>query len=378
MVLGAGGLLFPILVCFVFYTAYLPLFLPLNPAFASLIQTSAAAFIFIFCAISSPSRIYTAYLFLFLFLALLFASTWFTGFNIYASHNYNKVVILFMVFSFSAVAGAYLSFSNRIDLFVKVFVYTSAVTALLVYVSQHAVGYSRLGQDAGANPIWIARIAEVFVLYCVISYCCGKGRVYELGLALLCFMVMLQTGSRGPLLSLILSIFIAIFLLPGNHYRKLAALILSISLFIFVASFLPDFILQRLMSADSTGRDYLAISAVEMFKDNPWGWGAGSFGEYVQLPESLSYPHNIVLESLAELGLIFSILYIFLILLGVTASVKVMRKKGATINHVFLGALLFCSLINSMFSGDMISPKELYLLCFFFIVTLWNKPLGNG
>ncbi len=115
------------------------------------------------------------------------------------------------------------------------------------------------------------------------------------------------SGARQMIFGLILILCIYLF----RYYRRNLVLFVPTIMLIFGLGtitigeidvpFLSDILLNRLSYEDALGRGNLYSDAIEIFKDNPLmgaGIGGFSFGG-----ELRSYPHNILLEVLAEGGL---------------------------------------------------------------------------
>ena len=101
------------------------------------------------------------------------------------------------------------------------------------------------------------------------------------------------------------------------------------------------------------GRDRLYAEALTVWRENPvLGLGLGSF----QTRSRLRYPHNIVLETGAELGTIGAGLLILFLLGGFVCSVRAFRQ------HPELLALWVGLLVHAMVSGDMYDSRGVFLL----------------
>jgi len=168
------------------------------------------------------------------------------------------------------------------------------------------------------------------------------------------------TGSRGPLVSLIFSLFLLfLFFLEIKFRWKIALLgVSAIVTFFIIQFFLPN-ITNRFISLryDYSGllRMYSIWQSFEYFIKNPiLGWGTGSFATLVN--EILKYPHNIFMELAMETG--FPGLISFLTLC-VLFFYKIFKAKGTLIEpaekkllSVVFATFLF-GFFNAQLSGDI-------------------------
>lgn len=374
--------LFSYCVCFFLYSAFFPLFIDISPMAVSILQVTSAALVMVLVLLVLDSRAYSYYFVSLVFLFFLIVLYCFTLFNPYAVHRIEKLVVLVVIFVFSALTGIYLTFINGRDGWLKVFAYFSLVLTFMVFIGQYynGNGYSggRLGQGAEGNPIWIARISGIFILYFLIGSFYSKISIYNFVLALCALLVLMLTGSRGPLLSIVLALLVVGFIYPGLVMKKIGFTVLLLGMLLLGLQALPETIVSRLLGGGASGRDYLFSLAWGLVDENIWGWGLGGFSEQTQLSSGLSYPHNLFLESLVEMGVIFSIALASFIMFSIVCAISLMRREPRDKTYGVLAGLLFYALINSMFSGDLTSPKDLYLLSFFFVCEYWRRAKGNG
>src|SRR5699024_11117221 len=120
---------------------------------------------------------------------------------------------------------------------------------------------------------------------------------------------------RGPLISLILTI-IAIFIISvfnnnkTTYFRKRLTFILIGLLILFILMLSiglmkkPELIDRLLTIGDmnSLSRINMYLTSLELIKENPLGYGIGSFNSIFK--GVYEYPHNLILEIFFELGLI--------------------------------------------------------------------------
>lgn len=139
-----------------------------------------------------------------------------------------------------------------------------------------------------------------------------------IGIILLAILVMLRSGSRGPVLSLIV---VSLFFLLANAKRPLLGIVIVLvsAFIVFIAiEYVKDLIQEispilkaRLFDREDQTWDRVPLYnyAINSFLNSPII--GEKFGVYY--PGQITYPHNIFLETLMQLGLIGGIM-IFIIL----------------------------------------------------------------
>jgi O-antigen ligase len=108
----------------------------------------------------------------------------------------------------------------------------------------------------------------------------------------------------------------------------------------------------------------------QMFQERPvFGWGLGSFNGFKNIKWTTiqKYPHNILLELLAETGVVGCLLFLFLCYLIIK---KIFRDKSMMLNQnlslrFFLLLTFIFSLFMAMFSKDVSSQSFLWLYLIF-------------
>jgi O-antigen ligase len=198
--------------------------------------------------------------------------------------------------------------------------------------------------------------------------------------ALFLIMAILSTGGRGGILSFIVSIMAII----AYKYEKFRTVFIVFStviyafvliMFNYFASDLYTFAqnngflsLERLASpASSDGLEYdrnvLAMKALELFSENPF-FGAGLGGYPVNSgygDDPGLYPHNTLLEVLAEQGLFGAILFCGMILLFLARYLRVQELLPET-QKLYILAFGAGFLAEELVSGHVESSIALWLI----------------
>jgi O-antigen ligase len=229
-------------------------------------------------------------------------------------------------------------------------------------------------EDKGDNPIQFG-IAYALLLIVVIFKIARQRRVglKDIFILLPAAFLLIRSGARGPVISLIVTFFIYILWL-GHINRRIKLTIIGGGLLLlgFAYSFIPDATVRfyqvlfdptisptQNASANSIQERILLIDmAIDDFVTHPIiGVGTGNSSGGV------GYPHNSIIEVAAELGLVG--VAVFLLLQGaviLTAYTAIRKTKGTaaewTMTTAF--AIYLFAFIESQFSGYMGGDMLLY------------------
>lgn len=285
----------------------------------------------------------------------------------YSGSDIGKLSMFLMIFFVLAmVSPVLLSDKQSVKLFINTLFITSlSIVFLTLSGLEHTHTTGRLTLYGG-NPIWLARSVSIAAFCLLIFLLYNKiSRLKFLLLFAPTIFVMISTGSKGPLLSMIIALVIVYF----GKIRKfitnkktltntLSILFFSLPVLIITYILFPEpftRILDLSSESATSGRLILYKDALSVIENNPFGIGLGNFGSY----SYFDYPHNLFLEALAELGWVPGILFITMIFLSFIGLKHLAQRN---IEGDILIGIFIMAFINSMVSGDMTSPKELYLL----------------
>jgi O-antigen ligase len=183
----------------------------------------------------------------------------------------------------------------------------------------------------------------------------------------------LYAGSRGALAALIIALgFTALVALGLKRGRKwilpVAAMLAGV--YIATATLVPqaldlmnDRVKQLDLSAATTGaaqsRMDFGAEAWQMFREHPFtGVGIGGYNTELGAAdiERGLYPHNILLELAAEMGIAAVLLFIVLVILAFRGPMAVLRQTSNAFHSSHILLLIATTvylLANAMFSGDI-------------------------
>lgn len=306
------------------------------------------------------------------------------------SQTEKTITFLLMIFILAFISPTLLNTETSIVLFIKTLLFVSLfICASSLIGSQNLNSEGRLTLDGG-NPIWLSRAVSFAALVLVIRYIEKKIKLWKFFLLFLpVIYTMFSTGSKGPIVALLIALFITYFdyiRMAFTNKRMLIGTMILIytlipaSIFIYFSSYNLSF--NRLFDFTSykatTGRVLLYQDATDIIKNHPLGIGIGNFEKY----SFFTYPHNLILEAFAELGW-FSGIFFTLLLLGGFIGLRYLSKHSNQ-HYKYLLAIFIMSAVNSMVSGDLTSPKEMYILLplglnpFIYLILSKKKMIGNN
>ena len=188
------------------------------------------------------------------------------------------------------------------------------------------------------------------------------------GLLIFVIYVMGLVGARASLIALILTVVLFLFL---HGQRKLMSIaIVSLSLLLLYVLFLNGFlsssffekmtVLQRIGALfegdDSSLRVGLFTQAINMWFDSARnfiiGGGLATYPIFIGANEIGWYPHNFILESLAEGGII-ALLIISWILISYNRKIFFTRWNRVSFGHGYAAAVSFYALLSYQFMGGI-------------------------
>jgi hypothetical protein len=236
-----------------------------------------------------------------------------------------------------------------------------------------------LRYSSGGNPIWFARLMGLGILAVIggMGVVTGRSRRWKIlasvGLLALLSYPLIMAGSRGPLVSLAVTLVISV-LGRRVRYRRLPLIIASVllvALLLTVVAHLPAGStlagpVGRLFgSLRDLGSDPNLVARIDFARKGMnslasmlVGAGMGSSGYILTSSDSFEWVHNVPLEILLELGLFAFLVFIFL----VSAAFRRMRHQSvvSACSRLLMDLLTF-TVLNSCMSGDLARNQELWV-----------------
>ena len=254
-----------------------------------------------------------------------------------------------------------------IDGFWKVlFVMGIGLMAVAVAVVTTSGGVGQRLSILGGGPNVFGRNMGLLTLAAMHFVLSGQRwlRVPALGVAPLSVLFVLQSGSRGAMLSLFFGMFVyfAVHRVDRRVVLLMSLLtVLGILLLVTrfgelaVSMFRDRFIILLLVERYFTHRDTLLLDGLTAGLERPVG-GLGLAG-FVQLDSPGTYPHNVFVEALAEGGTVG------LLLLCIPFALYLRRWWcGMGPGHSLTVAGLSLLLVSSSISGDLFDARGVFLL----------------
>lgn len=243
-----------------------------------------------------------------------------------------------------------------------------------------------------SNPIAVARILSISAGMAALTIVMNPRSFWLWGLVLfICVTGAILTGSRGPVLSFIIGTFIMGMLMGPQVRRKIG----SVSVFILAAIVLvfllaPESLTSRFRELGSirelaVGKQgFQAVNTVQArleFWDKAiilWTRNASNFfvgigtaGYPVIFPwKGVAYPHNMVLEVLAEFGLLgmgIISLHVWVLLKKASANFSLWIRSREEVLWAVGVIIIF---LASMVSGDLNDNRMLWFFMGGFLATL--------
>jgi O-antigen ligase len=319
-----------------------------------------------------------------LFLAYVALSYWWTPSNVYAFEKVGYLTILtFWPFLACAVIIGYRT--ERFQRFVVVLTILSvwfSLEAILAFVSSTIRGQQI--EALGITYLGLGRVIGPAAIVLLVYGTAVETRKWLRFLSVLLLggfmIVLLLLGGRGPLLAAVLPVGLLFYYgLELNLYRAtvrvrryvwpilLLVVAGGIAAVTFGSSEVLTTIKRFIILFESLGdsaevRIRMYWDALRIWAENPvFGGGVGSWPVLAGFGDRKMYPHNMILEVLAEFG-------IFGLCLFAMPFVYAFRYLHRTADleqdpWALLGLMLFANaLINSMFTGDL--PLNRYVFAF--------------
>lgn len=328
-----------------------------------------------------------------IYMVLLISYTGSPG-QVYATDK----IIRFTVTTIPAIVLSLFLFDNK-QAILRFFLYIASLSVILSLISIPSIihrgsslgfiGFNGGNYQGLALLNGVALIIQLF--YFLIEAKSKRWKTISLIAAFITAFVLFASGSRMPILAFIVAtifvLFNSVYLTKGKIWiRKGVKILLLLPVlvvftlpFILKSGFFETIIYRFLVlfteeggGDSSSGRIDRYLSAYEMMKDSPLiGTGLGSFPLYFLEEDIVDYPHNLIVEVFAEIGVIGLIICFLVFLIGFIRVLKLYKKNTWFISTyaVVAIAIFIYYLVFSMVSGDLNSNRNLYvflaMICMF-------------
>lgn len=315
------------------------------------------------------------YAFLF-FLFAFFALFSLVYANSSIDYSQDKALRFLFLGGWAVVGSLFIQTERRLLWFTQVYGFCAIIFALsgiANYFTSSSPAISQVSASAfSSSYLVLGRVCSsalpVFLINSVLSYGFWRKSYSFMGTILLITATILS-ASRGPILSLLLVTILTPFALGQRVRRWLGTWLVftfAVAVLVIFATFYSPTIFNKTLARFAVLQDNVRISlyddALRIWEAHPViGVGLGNYSVY--FPDRLAgdmYPHNMILESLAELGLIGGLLAV--LLLGIPLFLfyqqRAWRKPIATI----LFMMFLATVLNAMFSGDYNDNRVVFVL----------------
>lgn len=297
------------------------------------------------------------------------------------SYGSSKLKLFVLTNLIAVVAGFLISEGRKdFDIYVSLTVAIAGASALillwrLAQGQAQALFDSRYSLSAEENPIQLGREAAdgmLFATYVLLVGGRSRGRVVATILLPLLVISLLAAGSRGPVLGALAGMLVLFAILARNAEARKRLLLLALAglgAIVLATQLVPGQSIHRSLGflsgggsgISSNGRYQLWSEAWHLFANHPlFGVGTGSFFGFDGLNQ---YPHNLILETGAELG--FVGLALLAVVVGSTglAIARAGTRLGPPGRPIVavVAAVFVAAFVNAMFSGDVTTNSELWL-----------------
>ena len=266
---------------------------------------------------------------------------------------------------------------------VKLFFSLAAIFGVLFSMQYILLGfeYSQISvlQNLSTDYIRTSTIISTALLFFSTYYFMSINKSYLKNIFLILIqlyllIIVLSLGAKGPMVGLFIS-YVVLFLYLRAPQNKSFISGKTIKYFIFLVGilyFLPsidyeqfrsikrfnDLVLNPEQQLEFGGRVWLNLSALNMWQESPIiGKGIGSFGLYVFSEDVRAYPHNIFLETMAELGLIGLLLVVAIFFVALK-----MVPRCNDLMFVVPYVFLIFYIITAQFSSTLSDHRILFTL----------------
>lgn len=236
---------------------------------------------------------------------------------------------------------------------------------------QKANRFFRLRFGEEGNPIMLGRHLALTITM-IATYVAVRRRwndlAWSIPLALLALVYLVATGSKGPLLALVLSFVITPLLMMRGLIVRLSLSILLAGMFCFVAVAAVEFLPKEFMEERFTEKvQNLSLrmpayqDVMRMLDDSDAvqlvvGHGTGDYGYFALGRDERAYPHNVLLEVAYENGLIGVGLLLAALGCPLMAMMRAAQQPLEYRHRMLLAGLsatYIASVINAQFTGDL-------------------------
>ena len=265
-------------------------------------------------------------------------------------------------------------------------IYTCFILIIPIYYITNPLLFSdsstwRIAGNIAVSSIALGHFGASLALLSMIYLFQGGVKLnLKIGLVLIFFLglvVMFRAASRGPLVSLLVSLIIYYFAINGLSIKAIFFSLTLLFVLLFGSGYLLNLIneispamISRLTmegSDFSSGRDLLYDRTINFIIDNPL------FGYAYALPMgngNMLYSHNMVLDAFLGLGILGGTLFLYLIIKGCLNCYSIMHNRSEC---SWMAILCLQYIVSGQFSGAFYASDLLNILLVVVSVFCYNN-----
>lgn len=276
----------------------------------------------------------------------------------------------------SALVACLLRDGRSVVTFARAWVAVTVVLAALSLAGWEGSGRSEVFES---NPIWLGRALAAGVLAAIwLAWRKTNPRLMLLAAAVL-LVGLLATGSRGPLVGVIIGAVVLSVAGQSVRISRVLGILAAGVLGIFAVQTLPFLREGRLAQilagndvTDQTRNIFLDVT-LPLIAQAPGGVGFGNWALSVSVPRQFLWPHNLFLEVFAELGILTGL---FLMAVLVAVVVRLLRRTTTNPGASFVLAALTAETFSVCVSGDLNARTFFFLLTLGFLAGSKSPLMG--
>lgn len=282
-------------------------------------------------------------------------------------YGHDKMIKWVTITFLTALAASLIRDERALSAFATTWVVAAlglSVVAIAGFTGGRAVGFE-------SNPIWLARaIATALVMLLWFATQRQVRLQWAVPGALILIVGLLSTGSRGPIVAVGVGAIAVVLFTQRHRIRNIATICISAAAAYLAIRDLPFFADSRLVTLLQEGdtdysRGIFWQNTPGVIRAHPSGVGTGNWMLYAEAPRQFEYPHNLFLETFAELGVIIGGALVLTLLVMLWKLAKLARQEPIAI---LVLALLSAETANVSLSGDLNARTFWFMLTLGFLV----------
>lgn len=296
-------------------------------------------------------------------LMLLFAfSNFYTVSYVYSDKKNEAMLLNFFTVLYPLLAFKNVIFKELQRLMYVIGIFTICILFYVYFTITFIIFFDKT-QSVENLPTYLA--VGIMLSACFVFSLSSKPTISVIVYRLIILFLLTQLGGRGPLFNLILSLCIYYVLNLKNlkfNYKVVLSFTAAILVMVFYLDNIIELVLENvnvdrfnMVKASSEDgsvlyRVFVMKRGLETFYEHPFtGLGIGSSGIALTGEDQVEFPHNLIVESLMELGILGGLLYLGIYIYFFIYHLKYIRKDKKLLIMYIVSLLFF---LEDMKSGS--------------------------